>query len=205
MKISIRSGVFETNSSSVHALAMQKDFNLKCIDCKEKYKDVIPSHISFKLDSQSCETYDYYKKCSVTEIIVNKILFIYANILSRMSSSREYSYTEPAEYGYIDLTKFFGFLNALGITYDIQFQEDFFLKDEGCPWDPFFYSNCDNVLWEHIYDGTEETFCNFLFGDGSCMDGYDDDCLPQKWEEFIDNFWKKMKNYGKCETYHYRG
>lgn len=209
MRTQIRQGVFETNSSSMHALALQKDFTLNCEQCAEIYKDIIPEHMTVRLsnvgDCYETDVYenDKFRDLTPVEVTESKINLVYSNIITRFPNIEE----RRKPLGYINLTLFFSWLTKLGIKYDIQFEERFIFPNtnkgeiiEGYICDPMY-----DELFEHIYDGTEESFCNFLFGDGSKLDGYETD---SSWctDENEDKFWKELENNDKCVTFgHYGG
>lgn len=205
----IRKSVFETNSSSMHALALQKDFNDNCESCRVKYGEIIPGYtvdleISAPDEATDYDTrvYDENRDCTPVEIVVNKIKFVYYNIIGRMATS---DYGAAPDYGYLNLTLFFSWLTKLGINYTIPYQPEMFYIDEDNimeKHDAFFFELYPDELWEKIFDGTEKSFCNFLFGDGSQVNGYATDCISYDiYDEYVDDFEKEMKNGGKCELY----
>lgn len=196
MKISIRKGVFETNSSSMHALALQKDFKDNCESCKEKYKDIIPNEIDLEVlaEPEFYDTIEDGKELTPIELVKEKINFVYSNILYRLRIN--WPRTEP-QYNEAVLFEFFEYLNKLGISYKIHSVQNHLdnIFEKYVP----IYNECDDELWDHIFDGSETSFCNFLFGDGSCLDGYETDCGLSAQDE--DKFWSNMDNHGKCEVY----
>lgn len=201
MKISIRKGVFETNSSSMHALALQKDFIDDCESCKEKYKEHIPNEMDLEIlpDAEFYDNIKDGKKLTSIELVKEKINFVYSNIIYRLRIN--WPRTEP-QYNEAVLFEFFEYLNKLGISYKIHsvqnHLDNIFEKYVS------IYNGCDDELWEHIFDGSEISFCNFIFGDGSCIDGFETDCGMSEKEE--NQFWNDLDNHGKCEVYsHYCG
>lgn len=211
MKITIRQGVFETNSSSMHALALQKGFTDNCEICKEKYKNMIPENIVLDIygeaDSIDSSRWDEktksFKDLTGRDVIVEKIKLVLKNIIYRLD--RDDFSCHPYRYNISVLFVFLNWLTKLGITYR-------FIDTDDCYGETTFEKGMwvsgamADELWEKLFDGTEETFCNFLFGDGSRLDSYATDCIYGDYDKFVDKFEKDMKNHGKCDLFqHYGG
>jgi hypothetical protein len=200
MKKQIRSGVFETNSSSVHAISLQKNFDCDCEKSREKYKSVIPEEVVLKVDSgvgihYEVSTWDAEKrnviKATPKELVANKIIQLYSLLAYFSDANRDKQYGDPTakKYTYKDLTRLFDYLNKLGIRYKIELETDnpVFIYD--LPYNSKGW--VDVELQVAMKD--EVSFCNFLFGKGSGIDsiGTDEVNLQQyeKWENDL------KKNY----------
>lgn len=206
MKVQIRAGVFETNSSSMHALALQKNFTDNCETCKVKYKDRIPENVVLDIygegntinDSQWDQATKTFKDLTEQDIFVEKIKIILKNIIYRID--REDFSCHPYRYNISVLFVFLNWLSKLGITYRFVDTDQHVGKDNFDK-DMWISRAMKDELWEKLFDGTEETFCNFLFGDGSRLGGYATDCIYGDYDEYVKKFENDMKNNGKCDLF----
>lgn len=201
MKKQIRRGVFETNSSSVHAISLQKNFDCDCEKSREKYKNVIPEEVTLKVDEGAGtyyteSTWDSKRNkiimATPKELVANKIIQVYSLLAFFSDENRDKQYGDPTskKYTYKDLTRLFDYLNKLGIRYKIELETNnpVFMYD--VPYNSKGWDDTELV----VVMKDEVSFCNFLFGKDSGIESIGtDEVSGKEYDEWEENLTKNFE------------
>lgn len=148
MKTQVRKSIFETNSSSTHAVAISRKISIKSY----------PSSIHFGLFDES--DYSVYAKG-----MEDRADFLYSQIIYL------YDIDEIEKYKQLIIE----YLNSVGV-YEIEFERYYTTKNEdgtteSNPWEMDIYIDHDSVSIDFVKEilSDKETFLEYLFGDNSCI------------------------------------
>ena len=166
MKRQIRNGVFETNSSTQHALVIKSQYRNRQI------ADGIPEGVTLPEKVQLYSMYSKYAQRKNTGLtkIENRINYLF-NAMMDWQVDKSY------------LIRFLSYLSKLGINYEL------------CDLDPdasYYNMLPEDFVEEIMSPNHEDNFLAFIFADDIFYDSYADDCgsweQQCEWEDTVSKF-----------------
>ena len=173
----IRKQIFETNSSSVHALILGKEIS-----------NILPNDVEFDFfDMQEYEIDDICVPYNDPTLdITNKASFIFEELISRFNFNLV-KYNECRKF-IVDT------LAEIGIVATIPVYKRYFERI-----DSYNFSEIKDFFEECIIKRNSDMLLRYLFSIDTIIDGFEDEC-GDNWEKFEAGLDKNKININECYT-----